>query len=158
MINEVIIKAALERFQYFLQVTDSVVSECSKISFEEFKSNFVQANWELIVEYFCAFNAKSELFLEVYSEGADGENGSSRITYPNKLPTHRLLFRPEDDKVMDCLNNSKLSCNIVFQSFVTMKDDWYLQAAPFDCVLGVDENNKCYVFKSSCVKWCIESI
>jgi hypothetical protein len=159
MINDdAMIATAIKRFQGFLVQTNSIVEDCKKSSFEEFQSNFLQANWELIVEYTISFNMKRKVFLEVYGEGADGEDGSSRITFKEKLATHKLVFKPIEESVLDCLNKASVGEALIFDKLVTIKDGWYFSAFPFDCVLGLDSKGDRYVFRVEDVNWTLENV
>lgn len=107
--------------------TDSTVS---------FKNNWLQANWELIVERQLG---DSDLYLEVYGDGADCNGESSRVLFPDKQATHNITLNSKnEDKIYDLLGESYIDDNfgkIIFQRFVTIKEDgWYYEEPPFDMV------------------------
>lgn len=101
-----------------------------------FKDNWLQANWELIVERQLM---SSDTYLEVYGDGADCNDASSRVLFPNENATYNLILKPKNkDNVYDILGeiyiNNKDN-DIIFQKFVTIKEDgWYYEEPPFDMV------------------------
>ena len=102
------------------------------------KVDWLQANWELLVE---GFLSDGSLVLEPYGDGADCNGASSRVLYPDRLPNHRLVCKSSsDDLVYDFLNNQKLDTSkdeIIFDRFVCIGEDgWYYEAPPFDKILG----------------------
>ena len=71
------------------------------------KADWLQANWELIVEGLLL--PGENLALEPYGDGADCNGTSSRVLYPNRLPSHRLVCKSLNDRfVYDVLNDQKL--------------------------------------------------
>nr|WP_317200528.1 hypothetical protein [uncultured Psychrobacter sp.] len=103
---------------------------------ESFKDDWLQANWELIVERQLG---DSDLYLEVYGDGADCNGVSSRVLFPNKQATHNVILKSEnEEKIYDFLGERYIDDSIeeiVFQRFVTIKDDgWYYEEPPFDMI------------------------
>ncbi|WP_419905269.1 hypothetical protein [Kiloniella sp.] len=103
-----------------------------------FLIDWQQANWELLVE---GFLGKIGLVLECYGEGADCNGASSRVLFPEQLPTHKLICTPTENlPLQDHLNDQILSSpnvEITFDRFVTLgSDGWYKEAPPFDKILG----------------------
>ncbi|PIE47462.1 MAG: hypothetical protein CSA42_03415 [Gammaproteobacteria bacterium] len=98
------------------------------------KMDWLQANWELLIESQCGEN----VFLEVYGDGADCNGSSSRVLYPNKLPTHKIICKSETTNIHDVLNDIYLNDvdEFVFDRFVSIGNDgWYYESPPFDKVL-----------------------
>jgi len=102
------------------------------------KGDWLQANWELIVE---GLLDDKNIVLEVYGDGADCNGESSRVLYPDRRPTHRLVCKPLENKcVCDVLNEQSLDTtrdDIIFDRFVSIGEDgWYYELPPFDKVLA----------------------
>lgn len=101
-----------------------------------FKDDWLQANWELIVERQLM---SSDMYLEVYGDGADCNDASSRGLFPEKIATHIIVLKSNsEDEVYDILGESYIDSdddNIIFQRFVTIKEDgWYYEETPFDMI------------------------
>jgi len=102
------------------------------------KDDWLQANWELIVE---GLLDDRNIVLEVYGDGADCNGESSRVLYPDRQATHRLICKSLDSKyVYDALNEQSLDItqdDIIFDRFVSIGEDgWYYELPPFDKILG----------------------
>ena len=102
------------------------------------KDDWLQANWELIVE---GLLDDKNIVLEAYGDGADCNGESSRVLYPERQPTHRLICRPLDSKyIYDALSKKSLDItknDIIFDRFVSIGEDgWYYELPPFDKILG----------------------
>ena len=81
------------------------------------------------------------LVLEPYGDGADCNGASSRVLYPNRLPTHKIICKPiNSNQIYDVLNERQLDTSqgeIVFDRFVCIgKDGWYYELPPFGKVLA----------------------
>lgn len=103
---------------------------------ESFKDDWLQANWELIVERQLG---GFDLYLEVYGDGADCNGESSRVLFPDKRATHNItLSSKNENNIYDFLGEGYInnySEKIIFQRFVTIKEDgWYYEEPPFDMV------------------------
>lgn len=100
--------------------------------------DWLQGNWELLVE--AQAGVPGRLVLEPYGDGADCYGTSSRVLYPDRCPTHRIVCRPREGKdIVDLLNRRALDPtkgDVVFDRFVCMRDDWYYESPPFDKILG----------------------
>jgi len=101
---------------------------------EEMLNNWLQANWEILIE---STLTKENEYLEVYGFGADCNGESSRVCYPDKLPTRRILCYPTNGKlVKDYLSNENVDiANCDFMGFVSLDDNYYKVKPPFDFVL-----------------------
>jgi len=100
--------------------------------------DWLQANWEMIVEG--AFPA-NEFILESYGDGADCNGASSRVLYPNRLPTHRITVAGSNgEAVYDVLGRQKLDTSdepIIFDRFVGFdRKSWYFEKPIFTHFLG----------------------
>lgn len=107
------------------------------------KDDWLQANWELIVEG--PLREIDIITLEVYGDGADANGDSSRILEPYAIPTHAVYcYQKSGDTILDYLNNVRLKLptgGLLLDKFVTLGNDgWYYEKPPFDKVLL--ENNK----------------
>lgn len=138
------IKTLLQNYSQFLSVNWKQIDALEQLdSTGSFKMDWMQANWELLVEGHLKCR---ETNLEVYGEGADCNPKSSRVLYPERLPTHKITCFPlKGRQIKDLLN--KEDCNleigeIIFDRFVTFKDDgWFYETPNFQHVLA-EQNGK----------------
>jgi hypothetical protein len=105
---------------------------------ESVVSDWMQANWELIVE--AALSRESQISLEVYGDGADCNDGTSRVWRPSSLPTHAVACLPRDTTAKDQLTGQDVpfpAAGLPLSEFVTMVDGsgWFRAMPPFDCAL-----------------------
>jgi len=104
---------------------------------EVFVQNWLQANWELLVE--SAFPAEQGVFLEVYGDGADCNGESSRVLYPDKLPNYSVYCQLKENEVgIDRISNEEVVFSekgMPFDRFVAIEKGWYFERPPFDHVL-----------------------
>ena len=108
----------------------------SYTSDESSKSDWLQANWEMLVERKIL---QLNEHLEVYGEGADFNGENSRVTDIKAVPTHsvKILINNEND----ILNNLEVKdAEFIFDRLVGFKDGFYTDCAPFDFVLVQDED------------------
>lgn len=113
--------------------------------------DWLQANWELLVEQPCL---DIEHYLEVYGEGAD-IGDSSRVSYPYKLPTHYVGISSENE-IKNHLTEEYLKLDknkASFYSLVSFSDGYYHNTPPFNYVLLEDEHQKEVVVKISDVSF-----
>ncbi len=123
-----------------IPVIDEICSHLDEIEGEEFVNNWLQANWELIVEAQVTVN---ECYLEVYGDGADLYGGSSRILFKDKLPTHQVLVLNKKGNTMhlDKISNTLINtANTVFHSFVNFENGKFCLKTPLNSVLLEGEN------------------
>lgn len=101
---------------------------------EEKVNDWLQANWELLVE--STLTGVNE-YLEVYGYGADCNGASSRVTFPDKLATHRIVCNAHGGHLLrDVVSEEMKSIkNMAFQSFVKWDGSYYQILPPFDYVL-----------------------
>jgi hypothetical protein len=105
---------------------------------DEWLNDWMQANWELIVEG--GLSPDSSITLEIYGEGADFYGSSSRIPRPQATPTHAVRARPAPNAI-DALSGQPAEFpadGLVVESFVTTRNGWYFEEPPFDHVLFND--------------------
>lgn len=135
----ILVKGLLERFSSLLVYYWENLSSLSENDITgSLSDDWLQANWELLVE---GLLNEDNLVLEPYGDGADCNGASSRVLYPNKLPTHKIICIPLDNRqIYDILNKRQLDVSqnkIIFDRFVSIgKDDWYYELPPFDKVLA----------------------
>ena len=133
------VKELLEKFSNLLTYYYDNLSSLSEYDTSgSLNEDWLQANWELLVE---GLLDKGDLVLEVYGDGADCNGESSRVLYPNWLPTHKIICMSTDNnQVYDILNKRQLDTSqneIVFDRFVSIgRDGWYYEIPPFDKVLA----------------------
>ena len=133
------VKELLEKFSNLLTYYYDNLSSLSEYDTSgSLNEDWLQANWELLVE---GLLGKEDLVLEVYGDGADCNGESSRVLYPNWLPTHKIICMSTDNnQVYDILNKRQLDTSkneIVFDRFVSIgRDGWYYEIPPFDKVLA----------------------
>src|SRR5690606_2936732 len=101
------IDKAIRVFSDFLNKSWGVIipllSDRSYTTDESSKSDWLQSNWEILVERKVL---QLNEYLEVYGEGADFNGVSSRITNIGSFPTHFVKVLVNNDK--DILNNSEI--------------------------------------------------
>ena len=113
-----------------------------------FLSDWLQANWETLVEAALPRGT----YLEVYGEGADITAGSSRVGSPDVAATAAVIIRSQSgvSGITDRLSGATLelpSEGLAFEEFVTLDGTWYARREPFDCVL-VETANGPAVFRA----------
>jgi len=133
------IDGAIRLFADFLNLTwtqiDVLTCGRNYTSDESSKSDWVQANWELLVERNVLPLNK---YLEVYGDGADFYAESSRITDFNACTTISIVVIVANTE--DLLNNHLIiSGRYKFDRLVKFTDKFYLESPPFECVLVLDQ-------------------
>ena len=124
---------------------------------DSFIDDWLQGNWELLVESSVAHNGE-RIFLEVYGNGADANGSSSRILFPEELPNKKIVVCPRDINVEDLLNGNVVSNKgIVFDRLVCFRDGWYFEEPPFDKVLAYDQEKE-FVVKMDDVDFHLKDI
>ena len=85
----------------------------------EIESDWLQANWEILVEYSLSIQLGKNIFLPVYGFGAGINGDSSRITLPASKPSHSLIVNNANNPLMNAIDNRTISCQyLIFDSFV----------------------------------------
>jgi hypothetical protein len=101
-----------------------------------FINDWLQANWEMLVEGVLPRGT----YLEVYGEGADVNSGSSRVSAPDAHATAAIVVRAPAglQSVCERLTGEGVvipSEGFAVEEMVTLDGSWYARRAPFDCVL-----------------------
>lgn len=138
----------IERFIDLLCASwDALEAISTEDSTESIKADWLQANWELVVEGLLRQHCGQSIYLEPYGDGADANGASSRILEPDALPTHSINCVPTHSTTgVDLLNK----CSVEFPKngspcdrFVTLGEDgWYYEKPPFDMVLVDSETGE----------------
>jgi len=129
----------LENFAEFLNRSwNSIASISESDPTGSLKDDWLQANWEIIVE---GMLGDRSIFLVPYGDGADCNGASSRVLFPHKLETHSVVITPQKgNTIYDYLNKKSLDTSsegIVFDKFVCMDEDgWYYERPPFNFLFG----------------------
>jgi hypothetical protein len=91
---------------------------------EDLLADWLQANWEIIVESKLQEANLIPGLLDVYGDGADCNGSSSRVSLPKMSPSCAVHVQK----------------GYVLHSFGTLQNDFFIQSPPFDYVKG--ENSK----------------
>ena len=103
------------------------------VDFDDFYSDWAQANWELLVErIFCGIKES----LVIYGSGSDFEAAShSRVFFNSRLATHKIMCSPKTECV-DALSKKIIDLDgYEFDCFVCAKNGWFQPEPPFDHIL-----------------------
>ncbi|NPU99718.1 MAG: hypothetical protein HPY51_21205 [Candidatus Omnitrophica bacterium] len=133
----------VRRFHEFLKSSMFLITEYSN---EYLKNDWLQANWEILVE--SVLNDKNTgVFLEVYGDGADCNGYSSRVLFPDKSATHEIYCIPRNDKpIQDKVSLVDIHVNkLKYDRFVYWDGNKYSEMAPFGYVLLIDDKNNFYI-------------
>jgi hypothetical protein len=143
------IDEVVRRFHAFLQASLPVVAQVPGMQADDgLKADWLQANWETLVEAPTRENPRE--FLEVYGDGADCNGASSRVWYPQAMPTHRISCGPAGTALRDVLSGETLAERLLpFDRFVGWDGNQYNEASSLNFVMlerggtpvivGVDE-------------------
>ncbi len=142
----------MQAFSRFLsaswEVVCEVASSLEQVEGTEFTSDWVQANWEVLVETpFREIVGFGAAFLEPYGEGAECNETSSRVWKPEALPTHRIVCLPhERAALLDLLTDRVLEVTrgpLIFDHFAVKSErEWHEEAPPFDCALAYHDDQE----------------
>ena len=131
--------ALLDRFAHFLDTSWPAMQP----AFDDDKTStlqidWLQENWELIVE---GGLLPIRVTLRPYGDGADCNGTSSRILYPERAETHRIVLEAKQGSTLfDHLGKSTIEATkraIVFDRFVSLSaDGWYHERPPFTHILA----------------------
>ncbi len=98
---------------------------------DEFLIDWLQANWEMIVE--ASIPPKFSPRLEHYGEGADCNGNSCRVWEPAAVANYQVICIPKDNyAIVDVISGKKVEGKLILDEFCTIKDDLYICAPPFD--------------------------
>ncbi len=85
----------VRNFQQFLEASwQSVKSILPLTGGEDLRWDWLQANWEILVE--AVIHPDGASFLEIYGEGAECNEASNRVWKPHAEATHRVCCVPKD--------------------------------------------------------------
>ena len=125
----------------FRKILDKTWSEIEEFSQKDdtgaFLMDWSQSCWERIVEKVLFQNGDGSL--RIYGEGANINDGP-RIANPEREETHQIWCVGKKRNVVDVFGKEKLSIDekdpLLFEQFVTMRDNFYYAEHPFDyCLL-----------------------
>lgn len=121
----------------FARLLSAVWTDISAISQKSgtgsYLQDWLQANWEMIVEA----GLLPGTFLEVYGEGADCNNGSSRVYRPDALATH-AVYCVANSSVIELLTGREVHLGgggRPLEELVAVEGTWYARKSPFNCAL-----------------------
>ena len=148
------------RFAELLRCAHDVVEACAQHdAYDSLRDDWAQASWERLVEMIVM--PPGSAGLEIYGNGADADTDNSRVFYPERLPTHRVVFRPASgDCLYDHLNKEEVAPGekgLALDRFVTMEEGWYYEKKPFDHVLAIIGDQEA-VFKTEDVVFTLAEI
>jgi len=129
-----------EIINVFLKILRSVSPDLALLN-EYDRNDWLEANWEILVEGPVGQAVKSLVYLEIYGDGADANDPNSRILYPEAQPTHRIVARlVAGSTVQDQLSKQMIeepTAGFPVDRFVSMGDDgWFYERLPFDMFLS----------------------
>lgn len=137
------IDKAIKKFADFLNsswlIVYPLLVERSYTSNEESINDWLQANWELLVER-KVLNINE--YLEVYGDGADYHGASSRIIDIEALPTFKVTVNLQKNTniILDILNDEYVAFeNATFSKIVGFEKGFYLIEPAFKYVLFTDD-------------------
>jgi len=130
----------VEEFRCVLIAAFPLVSMCEKASgVDSLCADWLQANWELLVEGPLSKRLGASVFLEAYGNGADANGASSRILNPASIATHKVICVPREYPIRDLLNGISVDAfmpGMALEKLVSLESDgWYYEKPPFDSVL-----------------------
>ena len=112
---------ALEDFRQFLLLS---YQQMFILLSPDLLDDWLQANWEIIVESRLQESKAISGLLDVYGNGADCNASSSRVSLPDSHPQCAVHVKP----------------SFILHSFGTLQNGLFIEAPPFDYVKG--ENAK----------------
>jgi hypothetical protein len=117
-------------------------------------SNWLQANWEILVESAVCDNGE---FILVYGDGADFDDSeSSRVTYKSVLATHCIKVKTRKNNIIDFYSKEVIKdlSTYHFNQFVSIDTSNKIGMEPeFDFAELEDEslNKKVWVYKNDLI-------
>jgi hypothetical protein len=136
---------AIMGFGQFLNASWNSVDELIRInekqSSNETINDWLQANWELLVERRVL---GVDEYLQVYGEGADFNGSSSRITDFKSIATHRIVVKSRSSgNLFDALNNVYIDENdsYEFDMLVGFENGFYHMMPIFSHLLVYDNSS-----------------
>jgi hypothetical protein len=152
-----VIYRIINNFRLFILNNHEFIEKNKEDNYKEFVSDFYQGIWELLVEYKLSYYFEEIIDLLPYGDGADRLDGGSRIFSGNRVPKHKIVCLSIKN-TPDIFNNYFASNWLDFDRFICLKNNWYYEEPPFDCVLCFDTENKLYIYLFDDLKWDIVEI
>ncbi|NQY34800.1 MAG: hypothetical protein HRT37_07525 [Alteromonadaceae bacterium] len=131
----------LSDFRKFLLLNFELMSEIlsGDDDIQELLDDWLQANWEVIVESRLRYFKLIDGFIDIYGVGADCNGSSSRVSLPDKSPISAIQIKP----------------NYILHSFGTLSNGFFVQEPPFDYVKGENANTDDLILPLHQVTFCI---
>lgn len=150
----------IRTFQRLIALAWPELSACAEAApYQGMLEDWLQCNWEMVVEG--SLPPGEGIILEIYGDGADCNDPSSRVFRPEWLANHRVVCVARHDVpvLADLLGKRPIppGTQLVFDELVTMRDGWYYRDAPFDCVL-VDDGGTQRVIAADAVDFVLEKL
>jgi len=111
------LESVLEEFREYLLLN---YRQISLLLSDELVDDWLQTNWELLVEFRLQDSKITTGLIDIYGNGADCNGAGSRVTLPRSYPTCSI----------------HIATNCIFHSFGTSVDGFFMQEPPFDYVKG----------------------
>ena len=115
------LKDVLEDFRQFILLNFEKMNELLS---EDLLADWLQANWEIIVESRLQEAEIVSGLIDIYGEGADCNGSSSRVSLPESQPQCAVHVKQD----------------FVLHSFGTLKNGFFVQSPPFNYIKA--ENSK----------------
>lgn len=91
--------------------------------YEECLGDWMQSTWETLVETKLFYGTSSSL--PVYGDGADISKGSSRVCFPERLPSHKLKCVCAR-KITNLISGEYIELEkLNFEKFVKWENGWF---------------------------------
>lgn len=147
----------MELKDYLVSLRDVFISSWKTISIlsaedesDFFKQNWLQANWEMILESFLSQREGNLVLLDYYGEGSEdlhysllkGQEGVNRVSLPSMNPTHTITCRPINENLLCRFSSQRINFpenGLVFGEFTSLVENRIIQEPPFDYVVLVAE-------------------
>lgn len=117
---------------------------------DELKNDWLQVNWELLVESALKSDGKNRVNLHCYGDGAEGK--SDRVFLPDATITHEIKCRPiRGFQCYDYISQQYiefLRAGFTFYRFVTINDSGdYIELLPFNMVQFIELPHSAFLIK-----------
>lgn len=132
----------VRNFARFLNASwDSALVSAEVGNYQELIPDWLQGNWEGLVEA----ALRPGIFLEVYGDGADCNERSSRVHKPEVVATNVVVCRPRSgNAAWDALAGKPIifpDGGLVLDELVSLAGSWYARRPPFDHALIIAAPN-----------------
>lgn len=108
-------------YREFLSAAMPALAGTFDDDFNDIDDDWLQSNWEIIVEYYLIKTTGNLVILEPYGNGADCNAHSSRVWMPSYVATHRIICKKRGTEEL-----------LKFNSFVGFDDEGrYGNISPF---------------------------